>query len=161
MKNLRFLAIAGLAAALSGFNAFGQDKADQLAVIVNKSSALDLVSSADLQRYFKADKTKAPDGTKIVIVMMDVGQPERDAALKSIYKMSESEYSDFIVSATFTGAMAAAPKTLPSAAAMKSYVANTPGAIGYIRASAVDDTVKALKVDGKSPGEADYSLKMK
>lgn len=150
-----------LAAVFVSARTFAEDKADHLAVVVNKSVKLDDVSSGDLQKYFKADKSKTPDGTKIIIVMIDVGHPERDAALKYIYKMSESEYTEFFVSATFTGAVQAAPKALPSAAAMKKYIADTPGAIGYIRASDADDTVKVLKVDGKAPGEAEYSLKMK
>lgn len=150
-----------LAAALVSGTAFAQDKADQLAVIVGKSSKLEDISSADLQKYFKAEKGKTPDGTKIVIVMLDVGRPERDAALKGIYKLSENDYNDFFVSATFTGAVTAAPKALPSPAAMKKYVGDTPGAIGYLRASEATDEVKVLKIDGKSPGDPAYSLKMK
>jgi ABC-type phosphate transport system substrate-binding protein len=138
-----------------------QDKSTELAIIVGKSSALDDVTTAQLQKYFKAEKTKAPDGTKIAIVMQDVGNPERDAALHDIYKMSEAEYNDYFVGQTFTGAVAAAPKALPSSAAVKQYVAATAGALGYVRASDADDSVKVLKVDGKSPGDAGYSLSMK
>jgi ABC-type phosphate transport system substrate-binding protein len=93
--------------------------------------------------------------------MQDVGRPERDAALAGIYKMGEAEYGDYFVGQTFTGAVKSAPKSWPSAAAVKEYVAATPGAIGYVRASDADDSVKVLKVDGKAPGDADYSLKMK
>jgi len=157
----KFLLSLGLLAAMTAVGVRAQDKADCLAIIVPKDSKLDDITSADLQKYFKADKTKTPDGTKIAIVMIDVGRPERDAALRAIYKMNETEYNDFFVSATFTGAVAAAPKALPSVAAMKKYVGDTPGAIGYLRASDADDTVKVLKVDGKAPGEPDYKLKMK
>ena len=147
---------------LSGITAaHAQDKATQLAIIVNKACSLDNVTTAEVQKYFKADKSKTPDGTKIVIVMQDVGNPDRDAALRAIYKMSEAEYNDFFVGQTFTGAVAAAPKALPSSAAVKQFVAATPGAISYVRASDADDSVKILKVDGKSPGDADYGLKLK
>jgi ABC-type phosphate transport system substrate-binding protein len=146
------------------FGAIGtqaQDKAEQLAIIVNPASPLNDISFVDLQKYFKAEKTKTPDGTKVVIVMQDVGRPERDAALKLIYKMSEDEYSDYFVGQTFTGAVAAAPKTYKSVATIKKYVAETPGAIAYVRATEADDSVKVLKVNGKSPGDADYKLGMK
>jgi hypothetical protein len=160
MKTINFLLVLVCATAFGLAGARAQDKAACLAVIVNKASKLDDVSPADLQKYFKAEKTKAPDGVKIVIVMADVGRPERDAALKSIYSMSEAEYNDYFVGQTFTGAVAAAPKSLPSPAAIKQYVAQTPGAIAYIRASDADDSVTVLKVGGKSPGDADYALKM-
>ena len=155
------LTLLGLALALGCGSARADDKADHLAIIVNKASKLDDVSSGDLQRYFKAEKNKTPDGTKLIIVMQDVGRPERDAALKGIYKMGESEYANFFVEATFTGAVTAAPKAYPSAAVVKKFVADNPGAIAYVRGSEADDTVKVLKVDGKSPGDADYKLKMK
>ena len=138
-----------------------QDKTDQLAIIVDKSSSLDNVTLAELKKYFMAEKTKAPDGGKIILIMQDPGNPERDAILRDIYKMSESEYNDYFVGQTFTGAVASAPKSLPSGAAVKQYVAATAGAISYMRASDADDSVKILKVDGKSVGDADYGLKIK
>jgi len=148
-----------LCAALLGSCAVNaQDKSAQLAVIIGKSSQLDNVSSADLAKIFKAEKAKAPDGTRFVITMLATGLPERDAALKGIYGMSEAEYGKFFLQATFTGAVQAAPKNYPSAAALKQFVAATPGAIGYIRASDLDDTVKAVKVDDRAPGDADYKL---
>ena len=155
--SIKSLLLAGLflTASLTGL------RADDLAIIVNKATKVDDVSFGDLQKYFKAEKSKTADGTKIVLVMQDVGRPERDAALKTLYKMSEAEYTDYFVSQTFTGAVAAAPKSLPSAAAVKKYVAETPGAIGYVRAGEADDSVKVLKVDGKAPGEADYKLGIK
>lgn len=137
-----------------------QDKANALAIIVNKASPLDDVSKDLAAKYFKAEKTKAPDGTKIVILMQDTGRPERAAALKGIYKMSEAEYSDYFVGQTFTGAVAAAPKALASGAAVKNQVANLPGGLGYIRASEADDTVKVLKIDGKTPEDPAYAFKL-
>ncbi|HWA85618.1 MAG TPA: hypothetical protein VG710_05300 [Opitutus sp.] len=152
-----FRSITILVIALAGLA--GNARAADLAVVVNKTCGLDGVGAAELTKYFKAEKSKTPDGTKLVIVVQDVGRPERAAALKGIYKMSESEYSEYFVEATFTGAVAAAPKALPTGAAVKKFVAETPGGIGYIRDSDVDDTVKVVKIDGKSPGAADYPLK--
>jgi len=150
---LAFAGLTGLAAA--------QDKAADLAIIANKSTKLDNVSTADLKRYFKAEKTKTPDGTKLVVVACDQGTPERAAALAGLYAMNEAEYSDYFVEATFTGAVAAAPKSLASAAAVKAFVASTPGALGYVKGSETDDSVQVLKIDGKLPGEAGYKLKVK
>ena len=43
---------------------------------------------------------------------------------------------------------------LTSTGAVVTAVATTPGAIGYVSLSSVDDTVKALKVAGVAPSEA-------
>jgi hypothetical protein len=155
MKRYLLLSSLGLALFVAGA------RAEDLAIIVNKTNSLENITSAELVKYFKAEKSKAPDGKKIVIVMQDAGRPERAAALKDIYKMSETEYNDYFVEATFTGAVAAAPKALPSGAAVKSFVAETPGGLGYALSSEADASVKVLKIDGKAPGDADYKLKMK
>jgi len=43
---------------------------------------------------------------------------------------------------------------LPGAGQVKATVAKTPAGIGYVGLGAVDDSVKALKVEGVAPGEA-------
>ena len=136
-------------------------KGEDLAIIVNSANKLENVTLNDLQRYFKVEKSKTPDGLKLVVLMQDTGRPEREAALKNIYKMTEAQYTTFFVEATFTGAVASAPKSFPSAAAVKKYVAATPGAISYVLDSDLDDTIKAVKVDGKSPGDPGYQPKAK
>jgi len=42
---------------------------------------------------------------------------------------------------------------------MLRFIFNTPGAIGYVRADEVDDTVKVLRIDDRLPGEAKYPLR--
>jgi len=159
VKNTVYFFIFVVASITTGARA--ADTASDLAVIVNKSCKLDEVGTADLVKYFTADKTKLPDGTKLTIVMHDPGRAERKAALEGIYRMSENDYNEHFVEATFTGAVAMAPKSLPSAAAVKKFVAETPGAISYVRSEDLDDSVKALKIDGKSPGDSGYRLKVK
>lgn len=145
--------------AFTAIIALAQDKPDSLAIVVGKTSSMDEVTFADLQRIFKAEKAKTPDGKKILLLMNAAGL-ERETALREIYKMTEAEYSRFFLQATFTGSVQAAPKALASSAAIKQFVAENPGAIGYVRSHDLDDSVKALKVDGKAPGDADYKLKL-
>ena len=139
----------------------GGDKANEIAIVVNKASVLDNVSKADLVRYMKVQKTKTPDGTKLVLVMQDEGRPERVAMLEKVYAMSDSELGRYFLQATFTGAIAAAPKSLPDGAGVIKFVAANPGGIGYVRASEADDSVKIVKVDGKAPGEDGYPITIK
>jgi hypothetical protein len=40
------------------------------------------------------------------------------------------------------------------------FVFNVPGAIGYVRASEVDASVKTLRVDGRLPGDRGYGLEV-
>jgi hypothetical protein len=38
------------------------------------------------------------------------------------------------------------------------FIFNAPGAIGYLRASDVDESVKVLRIDGHLPNDRDYTL---
>ena len=134
--------------------------AEDLAIIVAKSSALSDVTSAELTKIFKCEKTKGPGGAKLAVVVQSGGS-EHEAALAAIYKTDDAGYKKYFLQATFTGALSAAPKALSSGDAVKSFVTTTPGGIGYTKASVIDDTVKALKVDGKAPGEAGYPIQLK
>lgn len=154
-----YLLSFGLITTLS-FSALADGLADQLAIVVGKSSPTDSLTSAELLKVFRAEKGKDSGGGKYIIIMQEAGQPAREAALRGIYKMSDAEYNKFFLQATFTGAVQAAPKAL-SAAAVKHFVADTPGAIGYLRADEVDDKLKVVKIDGHAPGEPGYPLSMK
>jgi ABC-type phosphate transport system substrate-binding protein len=141
-------------------NAMAQDKSADLAIVVNPACTMENVTSAELVKIFKAEKAKNLDGAKYVIVLRDAGSPERNAALKGIYQMTDGEYEKFFLQATFAGTVQAAPKALSSAASVKSLVAGAPGGIGYVRGSDADGSVKVLKIDGKLPGDAGYPLKI-
>ncbi|MBI3868544.1 MAG: hypothetical protein HY299_08425 [Verrucomicrobia bacterium] len=132
---------------------------ETIALVVGKGTNLENLSTAELQKLFRCEKSKAPDGSKVTIVMRDAGSPEREAVLASVLKMGESEYLKHILLATFTGAVQAAPKALSSGGAVKQFVSSTPGGLGYIKTSELDDTVKVVRIDGKSPTEADYPVK--
>ena len=153
----RKLTFLGTLTALTATGAVAQDKADHLAIIVNKASGLENVTLADLQKYLKVEKTKDPSGAKLVVTQREPG-PERATLLRDVYKMTDGELSRYFLQATFTGTVAAAPKQIGPGAVAKKFVADTAGAISCVRASEADDSVKVLKVDGKAPGEAGYQL---
>jgi hypothetical protein len=145
----------------SGTALFAQDKSADLAIVVNPASALESVSSAELAKILKMDTKKSPDGVKYVVALRSAGSPEENALLKGIYQMSEAECQKYFLQATFAGTIQAAPKQLASGAAVRQFVASEKGAISGLCASEADATVKVLKIDGKSPGDAGYPLKLK
>jgi len=93
-------------------------------------------------------------------VMRDPGTPEREAILQTLYGVDEDEYRRGFLQAVFTGEANGAPRVLASPNGVLRFVFNVPGAIGYVRASEVDASVKTLRVDGRLPGEAGYRLEV-
>lgn len=150
-----------LAVGLFGSGVMAADNGGDLAIIVAKTSSLANVSSAELAKIFRAEKSKGPDGAKFVLAMREAGSDERAAALAGIYKMSDADYGKYFLQATFVGLVQSAPRQISSAAAMRQFVASVPGGIGYVRSSDVDDSVKAVTIDGHAPGDPTYPLKLK
>ncbi|HZE26812.1 MAG TPA: hypothetical protein VE083_05470 [Terriglobales bacterium] len=94
------------------------------------------------------------------MAMMEQGQPEREAVLREVYRMSEDSYRDHFLKGRFTGDVFFSPKTLASPTVVRKFVFNAPGAIGYLRADDVDTSVKVLRIDGHLPDEKEYRLQI-
>jgi ABC-type phosphate transport system substrate-binding protein len=131
----------------SGLTAFGLrtvEAAPPVDVIVNPSNDVASLSPADLHRIFLGDKSTWPNGKHIFLVMAAPGSPERAAILKSVFRMTETDYAKYFLQASFTGAVSAPPKDAASPSEVKQLVAQNPGAIGYINDSDADGSVKVL-----------------
>jgi ABC-type phosphate transport system substrate-binding protein len=144
-------------AASSPPRAFGEEA---LAVIVNKSNAVDSMSLDELRKYCRQERKHWADNKRVTVVLRDPGQPEREAVLQLIYHMSESDFNRYFLQGEFTGEVQAVPKHLSSAVGVRRFIFNVPGAIGFVRASDVDGTVKVLHVNGHAPGDPQYPLQI-
>jgi ABC-type phosphate transport system substrate-binding protein len=133
---------------------------EALAIVVNRSNPLSEISLADLRRLYHGQRGRWSNGRRVTLVMRDPGTPEREAILQTLYGVDEDEYRRGFLQAVFTGEANRAPKILASTNGVLRFVFNVPGAIGYVRASEVDSSVKMLRVDGRLPGEAGYRLEV-
>jgi phosphate transport system substrate-binding protein len=135
-------------------------KQDSLAIIVNQANPVDNLSSAELRAVFLGERSHWPNGRRITLVMMEPGQPERDAILHDVCRMSESDFRRRFLQGLLTGEILVSPKTLSTAVGVRKFIFNVPGAIGYLRPSDVDDSVRVVKIDGHLPSDADYPLRI-
>lgn len=139
-----------------GLPAFQED----LAFIVNKSNPTEALTIAELRNVFLAERSRWPNGRKITITMLEAGNPEREVVLRTICHMREADFNRNFLRVKFTGETTDEPRLLASPTNMMRFVFNAPGAIGYVRASSVDGSVKVLRIDGLAPGEPGYKLKL-
>jgi phosphate transport system substrate-binding protein len=131
-----------------------------LAIIVNQSNPVENLSMQELRTVFLGERSHWPNGRRITLVMMEPGFAERKAVLRDIYHMNESDFSRHFLQGLFTGEVFVSPKTLASPVGVRKFVFNVPGAIGYVRASDVDDTVKVIRIEGHLPDDKNYSLRI-
>ena len=133
---------------------------DALAIIVNQSNPVENCSFDELRKIFLGERSHWPNGRRITIVMLDPAQPERKVVLREIYGMTEKDLNNHFIQGVFTGTVLAAPITLASAAEVRKFVFNVPGAIGYVRGTEADASVKTLRIDGRLPEDKDYKLRL-
>lgn len=129
-----------------------------LAVVVNAKNDVADIKGAQLTEILLGRVSVWPNGRRITVVLREPESAERTAVLQACCHMSVDSYRKRMLQAVFTGEASAEPKTVTSAAFVKKFVANVPGAIGFIPLSEVDDTVRVVSLAGHRPGEAGYTL---
>ena len=127
---------------------------------MNQSNTIDDLSLKDLRTVFLGERSHWPNGRRITLVMMDPGLSERRAVLRDVCRMSETEFSRHFLQGLFTGEVFVSPKTLSTPVGVRKFVFNVPGAIGYVRASDVDETVKVIGVNGRKLDDPEYPLRI-
>jgi ABC-type phosphate transport system substrate-binding protein len=131
-----------------------------LAIVVNTSNPVENLSMSELRKVFLGERSHWPNGRRITLVMMEPGQPERKALIREVCQMNESDFSRHFLHGLFTGEVFVSPKTLASPVGVRKFIFNVPGAIGYVRATDVDSSVKVIRVDGRLPDDKEYSLRI-
>jgi ABC-type phosphate transport system substrate-binding protein len=129
-----------------------------LAIVVNPSNPVENLSLVELRKIFLGERIRWPNGHRVIVAMLDSGFPERDAALREVYRMTESGYRDHFLKGRYTGDIPVLPKTLSSPEILRRFIFNAPGAIGYLRASDVNSSVKVVSIDGRLPDNREYAL---
>ena len=133
---------------------------DNLAIVVNITNPVENLSLSELRQVFLGERSHWPNGRRITLVMMEPGQFERKALIREVCQMNEKDFSRHFLHGVFTGEVFVSPKTLASPVGVRKFVFNVPGAIGYVRASDVDSSVKVIRVDGRLPSDKEYGLRI-
>ena len=137
-----------------------RDLADSLGIVVNRSNPVENLSFAELRKIFLGEQSHWSNGRRITVVMLEPGKQERQAVLTQIYRMDDKDFNKHFLQGMFTGEVHAAPKTLATPTEVLKFVFNVPGAIGYVRVTEADDSVKVVHVDSRLPGDKDYSIRL-
>jgi phosphate transport system substrate-binding protein len=132
---------------------------EDLAVIVSKDSPINNLTKSQLRKLVLGEQESWPSGQKVTVVLNSPGTAERKGVLTLICRMSEQDYVQHAIHAKAAGEAMALRILAPSGTAARQIVGNDLGAVGFVRLSEVNDTVKILKVDGVGAGEKDYKLK--
>jgi phosphate transport system substrate-binding protein len=132
---------------------------DDLTVVVNKSNPVENLTKAQLRKIVMGDQAAWSAGKKVTVILRAPGQPNRAGVLRSVCGIAEDDFTQHQMQASFNGDASNPPKVVASDEAVRSAVAAQPGAIGFLLAADVNDSVRAVTVDGVAAGQDGYKVK--
>ena len=113
-------------------------------LITDNSNPVTTLSAKDVKNIYLGKKTVWSDGSHITVFTQS-GSNVNTVFLKEMVRKSHQQYTTYWKKSLFTGT-GLPPKDFASDEAIKAAVSAMPGAIGYISASSIDDTVKRLDI---------------
>lgn len=149
---------ASITGALIAVATVGRLEAGDVAIIVSRSHPQAEVTMTELARIFRLDQQRWKTGGKVDLVLQLSRSDKQAVVEERIYHMEAEELRRYWLGKVFRGELTAAPRAFSSDASVRDYVAVNPAAVGYIDSVLLDESVKALRIDGKSPGEEGYPL---
>lgn len=134
--------------------------AEPLVIVVNRTNSIDNLSLVELHSIFLGNRVHWSDGRRITLVMREPGDPERRTILHDVCGMTENQFNTHFLHGLYTGEILVSPKILSTPAGVRKFIFNVPGAIGYLRMSEVDSSVKVVQIDEYSPEDKNYKLRV-
>lgn len=130
LRLMVWLALA-LAAAPGGA---AEDPADQTVIIAHRDVGVDRVNQRELRRMYLGKRAHWHDDQRVVLAL-HAGDPAAEARLQTIVGKTPKQFASYWRRRVFTG-KGRMPKRFTSAAELRAYVGQTPGAIACIGSAA-------------------------
>jgi len=132
------IALLAISPTLTGAGA----SADVVAVVSAKS-AVRALTPEQLADIFLGRVSRFPNGVLAVPVDLREGSPERDQFYAKITGKTPAQVKAYWSKIIFTG-RGQPPRAVPTDLDVKKFIAVNAGAIGYIDAALLDDSIRAL-----------------
>lgn len=130
-----------------------------VAIVVHPSVGVDELSFEELRTIFLGERQFWPDRSRITLLVRAPVAYERELVLNRIYRMSEDQFRQYWIAKMFRAEVASGPKLVYSNDMARELVTAIPGAITFMRAGDVNESVKVLRISGALPSDADYPLR--
>jgi ABC-type phosphate transport system substrate-binding protein len=147
------------AVALLGAGQSLAENGQDIAVIVNPKNNVDNLTMAELAKIFRGERQYWRTDLPVLLLLRTPGSYEREVALRTIFRMTESQYKQYWISRIMRAEATAPPAELYSSGMTKEGVSSISGSIAFISATDVKPGVKVVRINGRLPGETGYPLR--
>lgn len=132
-----------------------------LAIVVNRTNPTTDLTLAQLRSIFLGERKWWTHRRRILLSTMRRGTPERQTVLRVLYRMDDRDLDKYFLYQLFKGEATSSLAILRTSAQVRKFVGTSPGAVGYLRASDVDDSVKVVRINGLLPEDDGYPLRLR
>jgi hypothetical protein len=132
-----------------------------LAIIVNVKNPVGNLALWQLREVFLGERQWWPNGHRVVLGALPAGSAERQTVLRVVYAMNDKDFDKYFLWGMFRGEFVTSPTILRTPKDVRRFVASTPGAVAYLRASDLDGTVKVVRIDNLRPEDDGYPLRLR
>lgn len=147
--SMRVLRLIFLFFVLLSFNPPSSLSADPVVVIVSLQNPVNEITQERLQEAYLTEGKKWADGSTIVPLNLIQSHPASILFRERVLKKTAADLNVFWIQQVFSW-KGSPPIILKEDQEVKAYISSHKEAIGYIRSSALDSTVKSIRVDGKA-----------
>ena len=119
--------------------------AQDVVVVANPEVEISELDQAELARIFLGKRTIWDSGTRIMPCMPNEKSELTASFLKNNIRKTVRQFRAYWKKRLFSG-QGTAPKTFSNERQVLDYVANNPGAIGFVRTGSQDNRVKTLSI---------------
>lgn len=114
-----------------------------VSIIANKAITVASVSEREAKKIWLGKKKSMPGGGVIKLADLPIGDATRNVFYRTLVKKKEKQLKAYWAKIIFTG-KGYPPQVFDSESEIVEWVANTPGAMGYVSSAAVNDSVNVL-----------------
>jgi hypothetical protein len=119
---------------------------EEFTVIVHPSNRFDALSRSKVSYLFLRKVSRWPWGAEVAPLDLAQSEPIRRLFVQQVLGISEEQLAAYWIDQRATRGVSP-PLQVRDAAAAKLWVAARPGGIAYVPSSALDGTVKTLRID--------------
>ena len=128
----------------------------KLAIVTSKDSPVFDISFYELKRLYLGEHVNA-SGKRLLPLNLTPASRERSAFDRIVLDMSPQAIARYWVDRKIRGD-SGPPKTIDPLDLLQRVVARLDGAIGYAPVNEIRPELKAIRIDGKAPGDSGYPL---
>jgi hypothetical protein len=129
-----------------------------LVPIVAINSPLTDITLGTLRRVFSSEPVSGPGGLRLVGFNQPAGSRAREVFDRAVLGLDPDQAARYWVDQRIRGG-ARPPRQVNSVALLRQVISRFPGGVGYLAPSELDQSVRALTINGATPDAANYPLR--